>query len=442
MDDGMRPYEELLRDVGRQSDEETQASARTTARSAANEAVARWEAQRSRSWRVPATRAVFAFAAAAALAVVLFVVTKGRSSDALSFMVGDAGEHGKVGAWMASPPAGLPLRFSEGTQIVLQAGASARVTHADAHGADLLLERGALRANVVHRDEATGWMVHAGPFEIHIVGTSFDTSWDPAEGALDVGVTEGRVIVTGPLLDEGRAVASEERLRISLKSSRFEMTKTATPFTVPSDSPKAAGGAANEDAPPTIAPTADPQAPKLPEAPAGSTTSAASGNAAPHASGSASGVAVNGWRDLARAGQHKAALDAAMSLGFGRVLGESSGADLLLLADSARYAGDSGHAKQALVAARGRGEKGRTAFLLGKIAADSSGAPGEAAQWFEAYLAEAPGGALAEQALGRLIELYRRTGRTGEARSAATNYIEKYPGGGYAGAARSVLGEP
>jgi len=131
-----------------------------------------------------------------------------------------------------------------------------------------------------------------------------------------------------------------------------------------------------------------------------------------------------------------------MSLGFGRVLGESSGADLLLLADSARYAGDSGHAKQAPVAARGRGEKGRTAFLLGKIAADSSGAPGEAAQWFEAYLAEAPGGDLAEQALGRLIELYRRTGRTGEAQSAATKYIEKYPGGGYAGAARSVLVGP
>ncbi len=439
MDDGMKPYEELLRDVGRQSDEETQASARRTARNAAQKAVGRWEARRT--WRVPARRALLALAAAAALAVIMLVAATRGSGDTLSFVIGEAGEHGKVGAWMASPPEGLPLRFSEGTQIVLQAGASARVTHADQHGADLLLERGALRASVVHRDSATGWMVHAGPFEIHIVGTSFDTSWDPAEGALDVSVTEGRVLVTGPLLDEGRAVRTDERLRVSLKSSRFEMTRTATPFTVPSESPKAAVNAGN---PPAIVPTAEPGASgaqTLPEAPAGSASAAAQGTAAPHATGSASGSAAGGWRDLARSGQHKAAIDAAIALGFGRVLGESSGPDLLLLADSARYAGDAGHAKQALVAARARGEKGRTAFLLGKIAADSSGAPGEAAQWFETYLAEAPGGGLAEQALGRLIELYRRTGQAGSAQLAATRYLEKYPGGGYAGSARSVLGQ-
>lgn len=134
-------------------------------------------------------------------------------------------------------------------------------------------------------------------------------------------------------------------------------------------------------------------------------------------------------------------MDAVMAVGFGRVLGESSGADLLLLADSARFSGDTGHAKQALMAARGKGEKGRTAFLLGKIAADASSSPGEAAQWFETYLAEAPGGGLAEQALGRLIELYRRTGRSGQAQAAATKYLAKYPEGGYAKAARSALGE-
>ena len=130
-----------------------------------------------------------------------------------------------------------------------------------------------------------------------------------------------------------------------------------------------------------------------------------------------------------------------MQLGFGRVLSDSSASDLMLLADSARYAGDIGHAKQALTAARARGDRGRSAFLLGKIAADSSSSPGEAVQWFETYLSEAPGGGLAEQALGRLIELYRRTGRTGSAQSAAAKYLQKYPSGGYASAARSVLGQ-
>lgn len=435
MDDGMKRLEQVLREVGRQSDEKA-GNTRAMTRAAASKAVARWESRRA--WRVPAARATLAFAAAAALAVILILGATRRSSEALSFVIGDAGEPGKVGQWMASPPGGLPLRFSEGTEIVLQAGTSARVAHADVHGADLLLERGSVRANVVHRDAATGWTVHAGPFEIRIVGTSFDTAWDPAEGSLDVGVTEGRVLVTGPLLDEGRAVRTNERLRVSLKTSRFEMTKTAAPFTVPSESPKAPSEAASGT--PSIsgdpAPSADPGS----AAPPASTSASPQGSGAPHASAS-SIVSSGPWRDLARSGQHKAAMDAVMAVGFGRVLGESSGADLLLLADSARFSGDTGHAKQALMAARGKGEKGRTAFLLGKIAADASSSPGEAAQWFETYLAEAPGGGLAEQALGRLIELYRRTGRSGQAQAAATKYLAKYPEGGYAKAARSALGE-
>ncbi len=434
MDDGMKPFEGLLREVGRASDERA-GSTRAMTRAAASKAVARWESRRA--WRVPAVRATVAFAAAAALAVVLILGATRRSSEALSFVVGESAEPGKVGQWMASPPGGLPLRFSEGTEIVLQAGTSARVAHADDHGADLLLERGSVRANVVHRDSATGWTVHAGPFEIRIVGTSFDTAWDPAEGSLDVGVTEGRVMVTGPLLDEGRAVRTNERLRVSLKSSRFEMTKTASPFTVPSESPKAPSEAATGT--PSIAPDPAPSAEPAPSGPS-TTTAAPQTSGAPHASASAS-ASTGPWRDLARSGQHKAALDAVMSVGIGRVLADSSGADLLLLADSARFAGDTGLAKQALVAARGRGEKGRTAFLLGKIAADSSSSPGEAAQWFEIYLSEAPGGGLAEQALGRLIELYRRTGRSGQAQAAATKYLAKYPEGGYAKAARSVLGQ-
>jgi transmembrane sensor len=121
------------------------------------------------------------------------------------------------------------------------------------------------------------------------------------------------------------------------------------------------------------------------------------------------------------------------------VVAGASAADLLLLADSARFAGEAGRARQALLAARARGAKGSTAFLLGKLAADSAAAPGEAAQWFETYLAEAPAGGLAEQALGRLIEVRRRSGQTAAARAVAAKYLEKYPSGGYAGAARAAL---
>jgi hypothetical protein len=76
--------------------------------------------------------------------------------------------------------------------------------------------------------------------------------------------------------------------------------------------------------------------------------------------------------------------------------------------------------------------------LLGKIAADQLGSPGEAATWFETYLQEEPGGALAEQALGRMLEIRKRD--PGAARATAERYLARYPNGAYAALARSIVG--
>lgn len=460
MDDRMKPARDLLREAARASDDE--AAGKRTARAASQRALSAWEDRQAR--RSPllallsARRALVVLAAAAVLVSVLVAGLWSGSQQALSFVVAPAGvasaagEPGQVGAWIASPPRGLSLRFSEGSEIVLQGGASARVARADERGADLLLERGALDASVVHRDHTTGWSVHAGPFEIRIVGTRFDASWEPSSGTLDVHVTEGRVIVVGPLLDEGRGVGADERLRVSLQTSRFEMTRTPSPYAAATDTPAASAqpGAASAEPSPGVAPAAA-AASSEPAGGAGAGGSAvgtpaaptggAGGGSATAATSSRAAVPAGGadWRELARAGQHRAAIDAAVAQGYEGVLGGASAADLLLLADSARFAGDAGRARQALLAARRRGAKGSSAFLLGKIAADSAASPGEAAQWFEAYLAEAPSGGLAEQALGRLIEARRRAGQTEAARAAATRYLEKYPSGGYAAAARAVL---
>jgi hypothetical protein len=85
-----------------------------------------------------------------------------------------------------------------------------------------------------------------------------------------------------------------------------------------------------------------------------------------------------------------------------------------------------------------RGARGRSAFLLGKLAADHLGASGEAITWFQTYLAEEPSGGLAEQALGRVVELRHRSGDTAGAKKAAETYLARYPSGAYAALAKSL----
>jgi TolA-binding protein len=129
--------------------------------------------------------------------------------------------------------------------------------------------------------------------------------------------------------------------------------------------------------------------------------------------------------------------------GFSGICREASGADLLTLAEAARYAGRAERADQALKAVRarfGRGEDtAMAAYLLGRIAAESRRDHSDAAHWFRTYLTERPSGRLSREAEGRLLEslafMDRRT-----AREAARTYLEHYPSGPHAAFARNLLG--
>jgi outer membrane protein assembly factor BamD (BamD/ComL family) len=71
--------------------------------------------------------------------------------------------------------------------------------------------------------------------------------------------------------------------------------------------------------------------------------------------------------------------------------------------------------------------------------ASDAGRASDAIGWFQRYLSEAPGGPLAREAEGRLIELFRQSGNSLRARSAAQSYLERYPSGPHAALAQSVL---
>ncbi|WP_437673587.1 FecR domain-containing protein [Sorangium sp. So ce131] len=394
-------------------------------------ALVTWKSARGRR---PARRLVAVFATAAALLAGGLLLLPQR--PALTYVVGPGAEAGQLGAWIAVDREATPLTFSEGTVVTLASGSRARVTQADAEGASLLLERGALRARVVHASPSTRWSVQAGPFKVAVVGTEFDLAWDPDRDRLDVALHEGRVVVSGPLLDDGRTLVPGERLHVSVSENRSELSKGVPAETSPS---------AAATATPAASPAA--QGPSPAAGTAGQDTAAGPGVAAqqpaplaaPPAPERQRGAAAEpGWRALAAQGRYREAMAAVEREGFERVLASARASDLLELADAARHSGEFQRAREALLRARRLGARGRSAFVLGKLAADHLGAPGDAITWLQTYLDEEPGGGLAEQALGRLIELRQRRGDAAGARAAAALYLQRHPGGAYTSLAQAA----
>jgi hypothetical protein len=159
----------------------------------------------------------------------------------------------------------------------------------------------------------------------------------------------------------------------------------------------------------------------------------------PPAATASSKPAPPSWRDALGAGRSDEAIALLERDGVEPAFATASATELEALADAARLARRPQLARSALLTLRNRhAARGQSAFLLGKIAADQLAAPGEATRWFETYLREAASGPLAEQAQGRLVELYGRVGSP-EAQRAARRYLDRYPAGAYADLARRAL---
>lgn len=423
MDDLSRRFEALGGAVAEVSDRKAEQDG--SGRAAIDDARRAFLAPQPVARALPTTsraRVVTLLAAALLLVLGLWIA---RTPRPLSFDVASngGGRPGVVGEWVAAEP-GVPLslRFSDTSTLALAPGGRMRVTTTNPRGADVLIERGSVHAVIAHVAKEARWAVRAGPFEVRVTGTVFDAAWDPLTESFELVMHEGSVIVTGPLIPPERAVVAGERLRVSVRDARMELTKgpqivvTVGPPATPAPDPPPSAEPA-----PAPSPSADP--------------APAHANAPEHAVASEHAPA---WKELAAAGKYRDALAAAEAAGFEQEVARASAAELMLLADAARLGGSPARARAALLAARSRfGARGLTAFLLGKIAADQGGSSGDAITWLETYLREAPRGAFAEQALGRIVELSRRDGDAGA--RAAARYLAKYPNGAYAALARSLV---
>lgn len=371
---------------------------------------------RSKAWAASAA----ALLAAAVTAAALWL----RSEAPLTFRVGEDGD-GRVGDWISAPNGrSTVVGFSDGTEVSLEPASRARVVQVDAHGAHIVLESGRAEVRVVPQSDAR-WQVSVGPFVVRVVGTRFDLAWSPEQDALELTLREGQVELSGCVFGDGRKVPAGETVRAWCKAGRFEIEHTAT-GRVSTPSAAAWSDLAPVSPTPSTKPVAAPTPPESVLRPPATTN--------------------KDWRSLALAGKYSEAFASAENEGFQALCQRVAAEDVSLLGDVARYAGRANRARAAFRAVRSRFPKSEqaalAAFSLARLDFDQSGAFSSAARWFRTYLAERPGGALAREARGRLMESLHRAGDAAGARSAAREYLARHPTGPHAELARQLVNAP
>jgi transmembrane sensor len=319
----------------------------------------------------------------------------------------------------------VSMAFDDGSRVVLSSGTSLRTAMVGSSSATLDLERGRANVHVVHTKD-THWTVRAGDYSVAVIGTRFRVDWQPETAAFSVVVEEGRVHVSGGVLAEAVDIAAGQSLALQ------------NGLPVPGEGTRGI-------VPPALVP-AQPSTAEQPSPAVRESAPAAPAEAGLPVVGHRSGfrhASPSSWREQAEAGRYRDALAEAERRGFDGICRTASGADLLTLAEAARYAGRSERAEQALKAVRARFARGEdaamAAYLLGRMAAEVRRDHGEAAQWFRTYLVERPSGRLGREAEGRLLESLAFMDRY-TAREAARAYLGRYPTGPHAAFARNLLG--
>jgi hypothetical protein len=386
----MSTPEDLFRAVAERQDRRVERLSEEVVRETLRRARSRPE-RSSRRWPV------LLAPAAVALALVFFVLL--RASTPSSPAPSDPAPPQVPSALSASIEDGVFL-FEDGTSVLLAVGGEGQVLERSDLGGRVRLARGKMRISVPP-DRGRRWEFLAGPYLVEVKGTRFDLGWEPETERFDLEMLDGSVRVSGGEV-EPRLVVAGQKLVLG-------------------EGPRASPSPGPTNLPAPV-PTAS-----LPHAQSARPSTSAS-------------LPPN-WQAWALEGKYKQAVEAAEATGFESVLAKSSASELLLLGDACRLGGKPPRAVQAYTSVRERFadslEAQRALFSLGAAAFPSA----SAAAFFEQYLAEAPGGALAPEALGRILELKSRSGDREAARAAATRYLARFPNGAHARLAKTILDE-
>jgi len=306
------------------------------------------------------------------------------------------------------------LSFSDDSYIQVEPHSTLSVNVVGSNKAVTRLANGKLHVQIKHR-ERTDWRFLAGPYELRVVGTRFALAWDPTPERLSVVMYEGELLVSGP----------NERTRSLRAGEKLLLEK---PVAVASTDDEA------RDVPPEgLAPLgAEPKTAEStfdPDAPAGRAAKLPSN---PSLS----------WSQLVAKGRFDEVVQAAEAMGIDAALQRRDAADLHALAQAARYAGHAELAQRTWQAVRrrfaGQPVASQAAFFLAR-SFDEQGQGALALKWLDIYLAEAPSGVYASDALGRKLSLVQRREGTERAKAVAREYLRRFPTGSYSKAARDIL---
>lgn len=297
----------------------------------------------------------------------------------------------------------VTVSLSDGSSILAENETKFSVDVVGRNAALTRLVRGKLHIRVQHNED-TRYRVIAGPYEVRVVGTEFDLSWD-AELGFALSMTRGQVQLVEPggklrTLGAGQSVqlpGLEQALAQPVKSRDPEPVKAgpATPATpVPGQNKPAA------------APT---------------------------------------WDGMVAKGHFADVVQEAEALGIEGVLGGRRVGDLKALGQAARYVGKRDLAERAFLALRkrnGAADSARqAAFFLARLQEEQGNQQG-ALRWLNTYLSEAPRGVYAAEAYGRRLSLTQRLLGRAAARPLAREYLERFPEGAYAPSARAIVETP
>jgi hypothetical protein len=336
---------------------------------------------------------------------------------AIQFRVLPGMDLGRVGAYVA--PTGdvpLDLKFTEGSLVELKPGARARVAATTPLGATVLLETGRAAVDVVHRDRAD-WTVVAGPYSVRVHGTAFTVEFDSKTQLFELVMRSGVVSVEGPGISQPVEIRGAQRFvhraGLALETPETKLPTELAPVTTTSPDPSAS--AIGTESPTTKERAVVSQASSAP--------------------------AALTWETQVSRGEYSAVLREAERRGIPLVLSTATAAEIMALANAARFSGRVDVGRDGYQALRHRfsGTPAATsaAFLMGRLMETSS--PGEARRWYDRYEQEAPKGPLVAEAAGRRLLLTQTIGSRAEVRRLAEDYVQRFPDGPYAGVARKIV---